>query len=92
MDCDVDKIAEEFLQVSSHLRLGIILHLEEKTDKLTSLAKKLDVTTSEIHRNLKRLSDDKFEQDRKMFEINALGVLWLTEAIIPKMMKNGGKI
>jgi NAD(P)-dependent dehydrogenase (short-subunit alcohol dehydrogenase family) len=41
---------------------------------------------------VKRLSDDKYEQDRKMFEINALGVLWLTEAILPRMMQNGGKI
>ena len=41
---------------------------------------------------VKRLSDDKYEQDRKMFEINALGVLWLTEEIIPRMMENGGKI
>jgi NAD(P)-dependent dehydrogenase (short-subunit alcohol dehydrogenase family) len=41
---------------------------------------------------VKRISDDRFVQDRKMFEINALGVLWLTEAIIPKMTENGGKI
>lgn len=41
---------------------------------------------------VKRLSDDKYEQDRKMFEINALGVLWLTEAILPRMMQHGGKI
>jgi NAD(P)-dependent dehydrogenase (short-subunit alcohol dehydrogenase family) len=41
---------------------------------------------------VKRLSEDKFEQDRKMFEINALGVLWLTEAIIPRMREHGGKI
>lgn len=27
-----------------------------------------------------------------MFEINALGVLWLTEAIIPRMKHQGGKI
>lgn len=55
---DVEEIAEEFLQVASHLRLGIILHLKEKDDNLSSLAKKLDSTTSEMHRNLKRLSDD----------------------------------
>jgi NAD(P)-dependent dehydrogenase (short-subunit alcohol dehydrogenase family) len=41
---------------------------------------------------VKRLSDDKYEQDRKMFEINALGVLWLTEAILPRMREHGGKI
>lgn len=72
MDIDVDKIAEEFLQVSSHLRLGIILHLEEKNDNLSSLAKKLDATTSEIHRNLKRLSDD------NIISKNTEGLYYLT--------------
>jgi len=55
---DVDKIAEEFLQISSHLRLGILLDLEEKNDTLSSLSKKLDTTASEMHRNLKRLLED----------------------------------
>ena len=55
---NVDAIAEEFLQVASHLRLGIILHLHEKDDNLSSIAKKLDSTASEMHRNLKRLSAD----------------------------------
>ena len=79
MDCDVDKIAEEFLQVSSHLRLGIILHLEEKTDKLTSLAKKLDATTSEIHRNLKRLSDDNIilKNNEGLYQLTSYGkMIW----------------
>ena len=58
MDSNIEAIAEEFLQVASHLRLGIILHLNEKNDTLSSLGKKLDVTTSEMHRNLKRLSED----------------------------------
>ena len=58
MGRDIEAIAEEFLQVASHLRLGIILHLKEKNDTLSSLGKKLDVTASEMHRNLKRLSED----------------------------------
>ena len=58
MDKDLDSIAEEFLQVSSHLRLGILLHLQEKYYNLSSLSKKLDTTASEMHRNLKRLSED----------------------------------
>ena len=58
MNRDVDSIAEEFLQIASHLRLGILLHLKKKDDTLSSLAKKLDSTPSELHRNLKRLSDD----------------------------------
>ena len=58
MKSSYEEIAEEFLQASSHLRLGIILNLQEKTDNLSSLAKKLDATASEMHRNLKRLVDD----------------------------------
>jgi predicted transcriptional regulator len=57
MSKDIESIAEEFLQVSSHLRLGVLLHLLEKNDNLSSLTKILDVTGSEMHRNLKRMSD-----------------------------------
>jgi len=58
MDKDLDSLAEEFLQISSHLRLGVLLHLQEMPYNLSSLAKKLGSTASEMHRNLKRLSDD----------------------------------
>jgi len=58
MGKDIESIAEEFLQAASHLRLGVLLHLEEKNENLSSLTKILDVTSSEMHRNLKRLSDD----------------------------------
>ena len=58
MDRNIDAISEEFLQVASHLRLGILLNLQEKMDNLSSLAKNLNATTSEMHRNLKRLSED----------------------------------
>lgn len=55
---DNEILAEEFLQISSHLRLGIVLQIQEKPSNLSTLAKNLDATTSEMHRNLKRLSDD----------------------------------
>lgn len=58
MGTDIESIAEEFLQAASSLRLGVLLHLKEKNDNLSSLTKILDVTASEMHRNLKRLSDD----------------------------------
>ncbi len=39
-----------------------------------------------------KYSDNEYEQDRKLMEINALGNLWLTESIIPMMKEKGGKI
>ena len=62
---------------------------------LAQLPERIDVLINNAavgSATVKRVSDDKFEQDRKMFEINALGVLWLTEAIIPRMLEHGGKI
>ena len=62
---------------------------------LAQLPERIDVLINNAavgSATVKRLSDDKYEQDRKMFEINALGVLWLTEAILPRMMEHGGKI
>jgi NAD(P)-dependent dehydrogenase (short-subunit alcohol dehydrogenase family) len=70
-------------------------NLESQEALLAQLPDRIDVLINNAavgSATVKRLSDDKYEQDRKMFEINALGVLWLTEAIIPRMMENGGKI
>ena len=70
-------------------------NLESQEKLLEQLPDRIDVLINNAavgSATVKRLSDNKYEQDRKMFEINALGVLWLTEAIIPRMMENGGKI
>ena len=70
-------------------------NLESQEALLAALPGRIDVLINNAavgSATVKRLSDDKYEQDRKMFEINALGVLWLTEAIIPRMIENGGKI
>lgn len=72
MGRDIDALAEEFLQIASHLRLGIILHLQEKNDSLSSLGKKLDTAGSEMHRNLKRLSED------NLISKNSEGLYYLT--------------
>ena len=72
MNRDIDAIAEEFLQVASHLRLGIILQLEEKNANLSTLTKKLNSTSSEMHRNLKRLLED------NLISKNTEGLYYLT--------------
>ncbi len=70
-------------------------NLESQDALLKLLPQQIDILINNAavgSATVKKVADNKFDQDRKMFEINALGVLWLTEAIIPKMIDNGGKI
>lgn len=87
----VDDLAEHDVQ-TFHFTQG---NIDSQAKLIAQLPARIDVLINNAavgSATVKRLSDDKFEQDRKMFEINALGVLWLTEAIIPKMQEHGGKI
>ncbi len=55
-----EEAANNFLELSSHQRLQIIFKLLEKKSKVTSMAKELDATTQEVHRNFARLEDGGF--------------------------------
>lgn len=55
-----EEAANNFLELSSHQRLQIIFRLLEKKSKVTSMAKELDATTQEVHRNFARLEDGGF--------------------------------
>jgi len=90
---NIDAIAEEFLQVASHLRLGIILHLEDKADNLSSIAKILDSTTSEMHRNLKRLSDDNLisKNNDGLYHLTSYGKMVCTHVDSWEFMKNNSE-
>ena len=52
-----EDLAANLLEISSEQRLKIVILLAEDTLKLSDIAKKLDSTASEIHRNLNRLVD-----------------------------------
>ena len=52
---NMEDYAKYFLEVSSEQRLKIIQLINEKEYRLSELAKKLDATTPEVHRNLDRL-------------------------------------
>lgn len=52
---DFDKIAENFLELSSQQRLEILFSLFDESLSLSQLVRKLDGTPSEVHRNLNRL-------------------------------------
>lgn len=70
-------------------------NLESQEALLKQLPDKIDILINNAavgSATVKKVADNKFDQDRKMFEINALGVLWLTEALIPRMIQDGGKI
>ena len=49
--------SENFLELSSHQRLQILFNLLEKKSKVSNMAKKLDATNQEVHRNFMRLED-----------------------------------
>ncbi len=93
MDRDIDAISEEFLQVASHLRLGILFHLHGKTANLSSLAKKLDATTSEMHRNLKRLSEDNLisKNNEGLYYLTSYGKMAIAQVSSWEFMKNNSK-
>lgn len=55
-----EEAANNFLELSSQQRLQIIFRLLEKKSKITAMAKELDATPQEVHRNFARLEDGGF--------------------------------
>lgn len=55
MKFSTEKISSEFFEIGSEQRLSIILNLNEKPWSISALAKQLDSTVTEVHRNFKRL-------------------------------------
>lgn len=50
-----ESLADEFLEIASEQRLNIIINLNKEKLNLSGLAKRLDATAAEVHRNLGRL-------------------------------------
>lgn len=57
-----EKSAEHFLELASPQRLEILFNLLEKKHTITGLAKELNTTKQEMHRNFTRLEDSKLIQ------------------------------
>ncbi|MGI0027060.1 MAG: helix-turn-helix transcriptional regulator [Nitrosopumilaceae archaeon] len=55
MNYDYEKIADDFLEIASQQRLGILLKLLDKKSKVSIIAKELDATVPEVYRNFERL-------------------------------------
>ena len=56
MGLSIEEIAEEFLEVASGQRLNILVCLNEEKISISNMAKKLDATVPEVHRNFTRLT------------------------------------
>ena len=60
MNTDSEKIASDFLEIASEQRLNILMSLSKENLTISKLAKLLDATNPEIHRNVGRLSKNGF--------------------------------
>ena len=56
MTYDYEKIASNFLELSSEQRLAIILRLLENKSSVSKIAKELQATVPEVYRNFARLA------------------------------------
>lgn len=74
-------VAANFLELASEQRLKILASLNNKPHRVSELAKKLDVTSQEIHRNLERLSNSSFVKKGtdEHFHITTVGKLMLSQ-------------
>ncbi|MCV0392940.1 MAG: ArsR family transcriptional regulator [Nitrosopumilus sp.] len=79
VDHKLDEYAKYFLEISSEQRLRIIQLLNQKTYRLSELAKALDATTPEVHRNLERLEKSGFilKNSKGSFVLSTLGQMVL---------------
>jgi len=55
MNLDPENIAENFLELSSEQRLKIIFSLLQKSSNISGMAKELQATNPEVHRNFTRM-------------------------------------
>jgi len=75
MDLDIENTAENFLEISSEQRLNILFLLNKQKLSLSKIAKELDASPSEVHRNISRLlKSNLIEKDSESnFFLTALG-------------------
>ena len=82
---DYGKSAQTFLELASEQRLAILNNLREKESKLSTLAKLLDSTPSEVFRNLDRLTKSSLIEKKKNgnYELATYGKAFF--AILPSL-------
>ena len=90
-DSKFELAAEGFLELASEQRLLILSNLNAKPYRVSMLAKKLDVTAQEVHRNLDRLAKSGFviKGNDEHFHITTIGkILFSQMSLIVFVSKN----
>ncbi|MDX1596655.1 MAG: transcriptional regulator [Nitrosopumilaceae archaeon] len=90
-DSKFELAAEGFLELASEQRLLILSNLNTKPYRVSMLAKKLDVTAQEVHRNLDRLAKSGFviKGNDEHFHITTIGkILFSQMSLIVFVSKN----
>ncbi|MCV0392719.1 MAG: transcriptional regulator [Nitrosopumilus sp.] len=74
-------VSSNFLELASEQRLRILSNLTIRPHRVSQMAKKLNVTSQEIHRNLERLSNSGFVKKGtdEHFHITTVGQLMLSQ-------------
>lgn len=85
-----EKIASNFLELASEQRVEILSSLNEKKSRVASMAKKLKVTSQEIHRNYDRLSESGFITKRAdgCYHITNLGKIICSQIPVMNFVAN----
>lgn len=80
MKINFEKVASDFLELSSEQRIKILTKLEEKKHTLSKMAQELDATVPEVHRNFTRLANSGLihKDPEGIFELTEYGKIVLS--------------
>lgn len=85
--------SESFLELASEQRIEIIKILLKQKEKLTKIAKAIDATTSEVHRNLDRLVKSKIikKDSEGFFYLTPIGKIIATQIPLVSFLSENKK-
>ena len=77
----IEKIAEGFLEVASEQRLNILVCLNEEKISISNMAKKIEATVPEVHRNFTRLTKSGLIEKNVdgFFHLTTLGEIMISQ-------------
>lgn len=80
-----ERIADYFLELASSQRMNILLNLDQNRSKVSIIAKHLDATPQEVHRNFERLERNGFisKDNDGLYSVTSFGKMVLLQ--VPSM-------
>jgi predicted transcriptional regulator len=77
----IEILCDILFELSNEDRLKILINLSEKPSNLTTISKKLDLTTQETSRHISRLTELNLtrKNERGLFQVNPVGHLLLSQ-------------